>query len=253
MSQFITVDTLDGSFSAYIARPKTMPAPVIVVVQEIFGVNADLRATCDELAAQGYLAVSPDLFWRMEPGVDMSDQSEAEWKKGLALYMAFDYDAGVADIAATMRISRTLPGANGKVGLMGYCLGGLMTFLTTARVGSDASVVYYGGGTDKHLDEAGNLRNPLLMHLAGNDEYIPANAQRAIIDALAGDATAEVFTYPGCSHAFARHSGKHYDRDAALLANTRTAEFFRTHLLSEVLPRHAAGRAAHSIATRNIQ
>jgi carboxymethylenebutenolidase len=249
--QAIAVDTPQGSFSAYIARPKFMPAPVIVVVQEIFGVNADLRATCDELADQGYLAVSPDLFWRMEPGVDMSDQSEAEWKKGLALYGAFDYDAGVADIAATLSLARRLPGANGKVGLMGFCLGGLMTFLATARVGADASVVYYGGGTDKHLEEAGRLRNPLLMHLAGDDEYIPADAQRTIIDALAADNTAEAFTYPGCSHAFARRSGKHFDRDAAALANTRTAAFFRTHLYGEFLPRHAAARAAHLTSTRH--
>lgn len=253
MSQTIAINTPEGSFSAYIARPKLMPAPVIVVVQEIFGVNADLRATCDELAAQGYLAVSPDLFWRMEPGVDMSDHSEAEWKKGIALYGAFDFEAGVADIAATMRVARTLPGANGKVGLMGYCLGGLMTFLTTAREGADASVVYYGGGIDKHLDEASNLRNPLLMHLAGDDEYIPADAQRAIIDALAGDETAEVFTYSGCSHAFARHGGKHFDRDAAALANRRTAEFFLTHLLGEFLPRHAAARAARLSSTKHVR
>src|SRR5271156_2520013 len=101
MDKYIIIDTPDGSFRAYVARPEILPAPAIVVIQEIFGVNADLRDTCDELAAQGYLGVSPDLFWRMEPGVDMSAQSEAEWKKGFALYTAFDYDAGVADIVST--------------------------------------------------------------------------------------------------------------------------------------------------------
>src|ERR1700722_3736024 len=152
MRNHITIDTLDGPFQAYIAQPEILPAPSIVVIQEIFGVNADLRDTCDELALQGYLAISPDLFWRMGPGVEMSDQSEAEWKKGFALYTAFDYDAGIADITTTLEAARTLPGATGKVGLMGFCLGGLMTFITTARRNVDASVVYYGGGTEKYLN-----------------------------------------------------------------------------------------------------
>jgi carboxymethylenebutenolidase len=230
MSKYTAVATPDGTFQAYVARPNALPAPAIVVIQEIFGVNADLRDTCDELASQGYLAVSPDLFWRMEPGVDISDQSEAEWKKAFALYTAFDYDAGVADIAATMKTARSMPGANGKVGLMGFCLGGLMTFITTARKGADASVVYYGGGTEKHLDEVINIKNPLLMHLGEEDEYISKDAQKAIIKALADNPSAQVFTYPGCSHAFARHHGIHYDKAAAALANGRTADFFKLNL-----------------------
>jgi carboxymethylenebutenolidase len=226
----LDVNTLVGTFKAYIARPAILPAPAIVVVQEIFGVNADLRDTCDELAKQGYFALSPDLFWRMEPGVDLSDQTEAEWKKGFALYTAFDYPSGVSDIAATLQVARTLAGASGKVGLMGYCLGGLMTFLTTARRGADASVVLYGGNTEKHLDEARNIKNPLMMHLGEEDEYISKDAQREIIASLAGNKFAEVFTYPGCSHAFARHRGIDFDKDAARLANRRTADFFQHHL-----------------------
>jgi len=231
MNEYITVATPDGSFQAYVARPDTLPAPAIVVIQEIFGVNLDLRDTCDALAAQGYLAISPDLFWRLEPGVDMSDQTEAEWKKAFALYTAFDRDTGVADIAATMAAARALPGANGRVGIMGFCLGGLLTYLAIARVGFDASVVYYGGGTEQHLDEAEQIKTPLMMHLGEDDEYIPAPAQTAIIDALANNPLAHVFTYPGCKHAFARHRGTHYDAAAAALANGRTAEFFERHLL----------------------
>jgi carboxymethylenebutenolidase len=233
VKRYMTVGTAGGTFSAYVAVPEVLPAPAIVVVQEIFGVNADLRDTCDELATQGYIAASPDLFWRMEPGVDMSDQTEAEWKKGFALYTAFDYEAGVGDISATMHAVQTMPGATGKVGLMGYCLGGLMTFLTSARKGADASVVYYGGNTEKHLDEAGAIRNPLLMHLGEEDEYISKDAQRAIIEALRHNHFSEVLTYPGCSHAFARHRGTHYAARAAALANARTAEFFERHLKPE--------------------
>jgi len=230
MTNYITVNTPDGQFRAYAARPKALPAPSIVVIQELFGVNADLRDTCDELALQGYFAVSPDLFWRLEPNVDMSDRTEAEWKKGFELYSAFDYDAGVKDIISTMEMARSLPGANGKLGLMGYCLGGLMTFITTARKGADASVVYYGGNTEKHLDQAPNIKNPLLMHLGEEDEYIGKDARTAIIAALKENPFAQVFTYPGCRHAFARHRGAHYDKDAATLANGRTADFLKLHL-----------------------
>lgn len=231
MSQYITVEIQDGSFQTYVVFPDVLPAPTIVVIQEILGVNADIRDTCHELALQGYIAVSPDLFWRLEPGVDLSDQSEAEWQKGVALYTAFDYDAGVADIAATIETARSLPGANGKIGLLGYCLGGLMTFITTARKGADASVVYYGGNTEKYLDEATDIKNPLLIHLGEEDEYISKEAQAAIIAALKDNAAAQVFTYPGRRHAFARHRGKHYDKDAAALANGRTADFFQLHLI----------------------
>jgi carboxymethylenebutenolidase len=230
VDRYIDINTSDGSFKAYIARPLVLPAPAIVVIQEIFGVNADLRDTCDELASQGYIALSPDLFWRMEPGIDLSDQTEGEWKKGFALYTAFDYTSGVLDIASTMQLARVLPGASGKVGIMGYCLGGLMTFLTTARRGADASVVFYGGNTEKHLDEAPNIRTPLIMHLGEEDEYISKHAQQAIIASLAGNELAEVFTYRGCSHAFARHRGIHFDENAARLANSRTAKFFQFHL-----------------------
>ena len=230
MKEYITINTRDGSFQAYIARPSVLPAPAIVVVQEIFGVNADLRETCDELAAQGYFAISPDLFWRMEPGVDMSDQTEAEWKKGFAFYSAFDYDAGIGDIVSTMEAARALSGANGKVGLMGYCLGGLLTFINAARKGADASVVYYGGGMEKHLAGANNIKTPLLVHLGEEDEYISKDAQKAIIESLKDNAFAQVYTYPGCSHAFVRHRGKHYDKNAAILANGRTADFFKLNL-----------------------
>jgi len=230
MNETLTITTADGGFHAYVARPAATPAPAIVVLQEIFGVNADLRKTCDELAAQGFLALSPDLFWRMEPGVDLSDGSEAEWKKGFSFYSAYDFNAGVADIAATIAAARRLSGATGKVGVMGFCLGGLMTFLTAARTGADAAVAYYGGGTEQYVGEAGKLATPLLMHLAEEDEYISKDAQRAIRAALDGRPQVEIHSYPGCSHAFARHGGQHYDAAAAAKANARTLAFFQTHL-----------------------
>ena len=129
----ITVKGQGGTFSAYIARPKTSPASAVVVLQELFGVNADIRKHCDELAEQGYLAVAPDLYWRQEPGVDLNVTSQADWDHGLRLYQAYDRDAGVKDIKDTIDAVRNLPECNGKVALLGYCLGALMVFMTAVR------------------------------------------------------------------------------------------------------------------------
>ena len=120
MKDHITIEGHDGAFAAYIARPKTSPAPAVVVLQEVFGVNADIRRHCDELAEQGFLAVAPDLFWRQEPGVDLSVTSEADWQRGLRLYGAYDRDAGAKDVKDTVDAVRKLPDCNGKVGLLGY-------------------------------------------------------------------------------------------------------------------------------------
>jgi carboxymethylenebutenolidase len=226
----LTVTTPDGEFSAYVARPAVSPAPAIVVLQEIFGVNAVMRGVCDDLAANGYLAVCPDLFWRIEPGVDITDQTEAEWSKAFALFNAFDVEAGVPDIAATIDKIRADPGCNGKVGAVGYCLGGLLAFLTSVRTDSDASVGYYGVGIEKYTAEADKLVRPLLLHIAEEDHFTPGPVQARIIAALKNHPQVEIHTYPGREHAFARVGGQHYDPADATLANGRTIEFFKANL-----------------------
>jgi carboxymethylenebutenolidase len=231
MSANLNISTPDGSFSCYVAHPSGAgPHPVIVVLQEIFGVNAGIRSIADDYAAKGYIAVAPDLFWRAEPGLSMSEASEGDWAKGFAIYSAYDFGKGVQDIAATIAAARTMPGSNGKVGVTGYCLGGLLTYLTAARSNADAFVAYYGGATEKYVDEARNISSPLLYHLAGADEYIGKEAQAAINAALAGKPNVQVYTYPGRNHAFARPGGNHYDDADAKLANGRTDAFFKQYL-----------------------
>jgi carboxymethylenebutenolidase len=230
MKDRITIEGRDGAFGAYMARPKTLPAPAVVVLQEIFGVNMDMRETCNELAAHGFIAVCPDLFWRQEPGLDLNHWSDAEWKKGLALYVAYDRDKGVGDIVDTAHAAGRLDGASGKVGVMGFCLGGLMTFLTAAREKIDAAVAYHGGDTEKYLDEADKITAPMLMHLAEEDEFISKEAQTKIKAALSNKPNVEIYSYPGCNHAFARHTGTHYNAAAAAKANGRTWQFLHDHL-----------------------
>jgi carboxymethylenebutenolidase len=231
MKDHITIEGHDGKFAAYIARPKTLPAPAVVVLQELFGVNADIRKHCDELAEQGYLAVAPDLYWRQEPGVDLNVTSQADWDHGLRLYQAYDRDAGVKDIKDTIDAVRTLPECTGKVALLGYCLGALMVFMTAVRNdGIDAAVWYHGADTDKYLGEVDGLHAPILMHLAEEDEFISKAVQAEIKVALAKKPNATVYSYPGQYHAFSRHNGKHYNAAAAHLANGRTSEFLHQQL-----------------------
>ncbi|MEO8114011.1 MAG: dienelactone hydrolase family protein [Phenylobacterium sp.] len=230
MGERTTITTKDGSFSAYVARPARSPAPAVVVIQEIFGVNAVMRGVTDSLAAEGYLAICPDLFWRIEPGIDITDQSPAEWKRAFELFNAFDVDAGVKDIGAALGHIRKDAGCNGKVGAVGFCLGGLLAFLTATRTDADASVSYYGVGIDGRVAEAEKLTKPLLMHIAEKDQFVPPQAQAVILQALKNHPLIEIHTYPGCDHAFARLGGEHYDEAAAKLANGRTQAFFKKQL-----------------------
>ena len=231
MNDRITIEGHDGVFAAYIARPKTVPAPAVIVLHELFGVNADIRKHCDELAEQGHLAVAPDLFWRQEPGVDLNVTSEADWDHGLRLYSAYDRDAGVRDIKDTIDAVRNLSECNGKVALLGYCLGALMVFMTAVRNdGIDAAVWYHGADTDKYLGEVNGLHAPILVHLAEEDEFISKAAQAAIREALVKKPNATVYSYPGQSHAFSRHGGAHYNAEAAALAHERTYAFLNRQL-----------------------
>jgi carboxymethylenebutenolidase len=225
MKDQITINGRDGAFGAYIARPEALPAPAVVVLQELFGVNSDIRKHCDELAEQGFIAVAPDLFWRQEPGVDLSVTSEPDWQHGLRLYQVYDRDAGARDVKDTADTVAKMPECTGKIAVLGYCLGALMTFLTAVRYSVDAAVAYHGGDTDKYLGEVDGLLAPLLMHLGEEDEFISKPAQAAIKAALASKPSATVYSYPGQRHAFSRHNGAHYNAEAAELANRRTSEF----------------------------
>jgi carboxymethylenebutenolidase len=230
MQNRISINRRNGVFGAYIARPENLPAPAVVVLHEVFGVNADIREHCDELAEQGFIGVAPDLFWRQEPGVDLSVSSEPDWQHGLRLYQAYDRNAGVEDVKDTADAAAKLPECTGKVAVLGYCLGGLMTFLTAVRHDVDAAVVYHGGDTEKYLGELDGLRAPLLMHLGEEDEFITKSAQSQIKTALAKKPNATLYSYPGQCHAFTRLNGAHYNAAAAALANGRTSEFLNHQL-----------------------
>jgi carboxymethylenebutenolidase len=226
----ITIHSPDGDFSAYRAVPSGGKGPVIVVLQEIFGVNAVMREICDDLADQGYVAICPDLFWRIEPGVDITDQSQAEWDKAFDLFGKFDIEAGLKDIARTVDLARRDASGNGKVGAIGYCLGGLLAYLTACRTDVEASVGYYGVNIPKFLEESANITGHLMLHIAGQDQFVDADAQAAMHRSLDDNPHVTLHDYPEQDHAFARRGGDHFDADAADLANTRTRAFLQKHL-----------------------
>lgn len=226
----VVVKGPDGTFGAYLASPDAGRGPGVVVIQEIFGVNGFVRHVADGFAARGYFALAPDLFWRLEPNVQLTDKSEAEWKRAFELMNRFSADTGVKDIQATITHVRSIPGCTGKVGAVGYCLGGLLAYLTATRTDSDACVGYYGVNIQEMLGEAKNIKTPLMLHIAGKDQFVLPAAQAKIVEGLKGNPLVTIHIYPEMDHAFARDGGQHYDRANAELANGRTATFFRQYL-----------------------
>ncbi len=228
--QDITIQGPDGAFSGYLATPANGAGPGIVVAQEIFGVNQVMREVANWLAAEGFVALVPDLFWRIEPGIQITDQTEEEWKKAFELFGKFDPDKGMEDIQAAISHLRRHEACTGKVGAVGYCLGGFLAYLVATRTDSDASVGYYGVRIPERLDEAAKIAKPLMLHIATKDEFVPPEAQAQMHGALDGNDLVTLYDYEGNDHAFARVGGAHYDAAAANLANGRTLAFFKENL-----------------------
>ncbi|MBW4330720.1 dienelactone hydrolase family protein [Stakelama sp. CBK3Z-3] len=231
MTKTLTISTLDGDgqFDAYCAEPKDDPRAAIVVIQEIFGVNAGIRRKCDRLAEAGYLAIAPDIFWRLEPGIELDPDVEPEMQRAFDLMGKFDQDSGVRDIEATIKKARQLVNG-GKVGAVGYCLGGRLAYMTAARTDSDTTVGYYAVGIPDLLNEKDNIANPLMLHIAGDDGFVDKETQAKMHDGLDGHPKVVLHDYPGEDHGFATEVGSRRSEKSADLADKRTAEFFAKHL-----------------------
>jgi carboxymethylenebutenolidase len=222
----ISVEASDGSgsFDALVVAPARTPAGAVVVIQEIFGINDAMRATAADIAAMGFFAVVPDLFWRLQPGVDLTDKTEAEWKQAFDYMNRFDQDAGVEDLKATLKLARTLPGANGRAATIGYCLGGRLAFMMATRSDADLNISYYGVGIDGLLPELRNVTKPLVVHIAAKDQFVPPEAQVKIMDGVRDNPHVQAYVYADADHAFARVNGTHFNALAATIANGRSAE-----------------------------
>lgn len=218
----ITIPSHDGkSFGAYLAVPAAGHGPGLVLCQEIFGVNDFMRRAAQLLAEEGYVVLVPDLFWRQQPGIQLTD-GPADMPRAFELYQGFDVELGLKDIVSTIAALRALPEQQGGVGVLGYCLGGKLAYLAACRTDVDVAVGYYGVGIENSLEEATNLRGRLVLHIAEQDGFCPPEARQRILAALGGKPGVELYVYPGMDHAFARTGGDHYDKPSALMAHQRS-------------------------------
>ncbi|MDP9607411.1 UNVERIFIED_ORG: carboxymethylenebutenolidase [Variovorax paradoxus] len=211
-----------GSFSGYLAVPRSGTGPGLVLAQEIFGVNATMREVADYYAEEGYVVLVPDLFWRQEPGVQLGYSPE-DWQRAFALYQGFDEAKGMEDMQASITALRQRPEVqDAKVGVLGFCLGGKLAYLSACRTDADVAVGYYGVGIDAALDEADNIKRPLTLHIAELDKFCPPEARERIVAALKGRPSVSLHVYPGMDHAFARIGGEHFHKPSALMAHERS-------------------------------
>jgi carboxymethylenebutenolidase len=237
MGRTIAIETLagDGGFSAYLAEPGGTPKGAVVVIQEIFGVNEGIRRKCEHWASLGYVGVAPDLFWRLQAGVELDPDLPEQFQEALGLMQRFDQDKGIADIEATIRDARSrLPpkadGSAGRVGAVGYCLGGRLAFMTAARTDIDTSVGYYGVGLEALMGEKHAIARPLMLHIAGADHFVTPDKQALIHAGLDDHPKVTLHDYPGEDHGFASELGARRSEAAAELADSRTEAFFAGQL-----------------------
>lgn len=215
-----------GTFRGYLATPALGSGPGLILLHEIFGVNQHIRELADLYAEEGYFVLAPDLFWRMKPGVELG-YSEDDLETAFSYYQRFDIDQAIPDIGDALRALRANAGCSGKVGAIGYCLGGKLAYLAAARLPVDAAVGYYGVGIEQNLNEAKSITCGIELHFASEDKFVPADARAAIKLALAGNDDAEIYVYPGADHAFNNHQRDTYHRSSASLASSRTISFLR--------------------------
>ncbi len=201
----ISIATADGgSFAAYLALPETTPAPAVICIQEAYGVNRFIRAITDFWASRGFMAISPDIYWRLKPGIELDPEVDGDGDRAMALSGELDRPQAVEDIAAAIGHLRDMAECTGKVGTTGYCLGGLLSYLIGTRHDADCNIGYYPVGMENFLDEADKLNRPIMLHVGEADPYTPPEVQSQLADVLDGNPLASIHSYPDIEHAFAR-------------------------------------------------
>lgn len=212
-----------GAMQAWIARPARGSTGAVLLLHEIFGLNRNMRALADWIVGLGHVAVVPDLWWRVAPGELDPDAGPPAWTQAMALLRDLDEPRAVVDAQAALGFAQRLAGCNGRVAVVGFCLGGRLAMRLAAVGAGVAHVSYYGVGIETMLDDLAALHTPLVLHLAARDRFVPPPAQAAILAALGHRRDVEVVVHPGADHAFARVGARSFDARAAAVAHARTA------------------------------
>ncbi|MFM9426410.1 carboxymethylenebutenolidase [Variovorax sp. GrIS 2.14] len=252
--QYIDMKAGDGSgsFRGYLALPAGGSGPGLVLAQEIFGINSTMRDVADYYAEEGYVVLVPDIFWRQEPNVELG-YTEADWQRAFGYFQGFDEAKGMQDIQTAITTLRARAEVTGKVGVLGFCLGGKLAYLAACRTDADVAVGYYGVGIDAALGEADSIKSPLVLHIAELDKFCPPEARDKIVQTLKGRPNIALHVYPGMDHAFARLGGEHYDKASALMAHERTIGALKAAMgphydLSALWDKHCE----YEFGTRNV-
>lgn len=228
-SQWIDIKAGDGTFGAYLSLPRGGKGPGIVLLQEIFGVNQHIRNVADQYAADGYVVLAPDLFWRQGARIELG-YDEAGWKRAVELMNATPMDTAQADVAATIKALRAHEGVEGKIASLGYCFGGRLSYHTAANGLVDAAICYYGGGIQNSLDRAEEIKVPMLMHFGSADSHIPIEAVKSIAERFDDNDQVEIHVYPGAEHGFNCNHRESYQQRASAQAHGNTLLFLGEQL-----------------------
>jgi carboxymethylenebutenolidase len=222
------IDIAPG-FAGYLALPPAGRGPGLVLFQEIFGVNAHIRAVAEQYALDGFVVLAPDTFWRQAPRVELGYEG-ADRQQALTLVQAYAPEQALADIAVGVKALRALAEVGGaRVGAFGYCMGGRLAYLAAATTDVDAAVAFYGGGIQAQLERAAAIRCPVQFHYAEHDDHIPPAAVESVRQAMDGR-RAEVHVYPGSTHGFNCWARASYHAPSAALAHGRATAFLAAAL-----------------------
>jgi carboxymethylenebutenolidase len=226
----LSIPSHDGqSFGAYLALPPKGTGPGIILIQEIWGVNAHIRAVADQYALDGYVVLAPDMFWRQKPCVDLQ-YNDADNQLAYQYMNGLDGPNAVKDLQATAQALRGRAEPDSKIASVGFCMGGRLSYAVAATGAVDAAVCYYGGGIQNNLGVAPSITVPILFHYAALDDHIPPTAVAAVQAAFAGRSNAQFHVYPGVGHGFNCWGRAMYNQHAAALARGRTLQWLAENL-----------------------